>query len=748
MGIDVAGAIADAYAPVGSPATDDIDRLLAARASGQDGTNIDALLSARAGGGLARAGASRATPVTPTQRFTQGVTDIPTGLGQIAEHVAETPLNWLRRGIRGALNVAGATDAAQLFGDVSTQDFDNIVSQREQGYQQARAQVGQTGVDWWRIGGQAVAMAPMMFAGGPAAAGGWRIAQSSALGGTQGLMQPSTDPGNFWQDKLKGGAFGAVTGAAVGGLVEGAASGLRWGVNALRSRYGAPQPGSGEAAAQAETVVNETLKAQGVDPKTVNLDVVKGMRQEVADALQEGAQPNPVSIANRAKAESLPVPVRLTRGQATGDPKLFSDEVNLRGITGVGEPITARLQQQNQAFIANLDMLGAKNAPDPVSTGQQISERVQNYWDALDSRKNDLYSAVRNSQGQPAMMDQFTAAQNIRDALDTPQASHAWDLLPSHIQKTIGDLEEGKLPLTVAQMQALDKAWGADARAADGSTAYAINTARRLLNEAPIQDDVGQEARQAYQAARAAHAQQMSLIDPKLPNGMPNPQYQPLLKAVVMDGKPPETLFDSGFMKAAPSVGSKNLAFLQQLDPQAPQTIGRTLMGEIKRTALSSASDERGTVSQATLSGWANDPVKSARLDALLPQPAAQTFRNLASTVEAVKRAPVASTVNTSNTGSALVNAATSALKTGAFEKFSRGVSQIPVIGPVVNAKTIAEGVKQARLQQGVESALNPGVTLNRLMGTTLAGRAARSGAARALTTGATARKNTESTVE
>jgi hypothetical protein len=355
-------------------------------------------------------------------------------------------------------------------------------------------------------------------------------------------------------------------------------------------------------------------------------------------------------------------------------------------------------------------------------------------WDALQSRKDALYKAVRNSAGQPALMDQFTAAKQIREVLDSPQGMHAYDSLPSHIQRTIEDLEDGKLPLTVAQMEALDKSWGLDARAAEGSTASAINTARRILGEAPIQDDLGKEARAAYQAARQAHAQQMSLTEAKLLNGMPNPNFQPLVKAVVMDGKPPEGLFQTHFMGAAPSVAARNLKFMQSLDPNAPEAIGRTLMGEIKRAALSSASDERGTVSQSVLNGWANDPMKSARLDALLPKPAADTFRSLAATVEAAKRFPVASTVNTSNSGSAVVNAGVSMLKQNAMGQLAR---RLPGV------KQAADAMADAKVQTEIQHALKPGVTLKSLVTATPSQATRRALISRALVPGVAAAETT-----
>ncbi len=654
---------------------------------------------------------------TWTQRVEQGLGDAYYGLGRIAQNapltsqVVQGGRFLLQHALQGAgdLGVPGAKSASTLFAPESNSDFDNIVSTREQQYDQARNAAGQHGIDWWRLGGEAINPVNFFAPEDAAATVGGRVLQAAAQGAGVGAAQAagtSATPGQLWWDTAKGAANGGATGGILGGLLEGVAPLLRVGVNKARGLVANGVPSS-QAAAQ---VVQDALKAQGADPSTLNIAALKGLRADVQSALDSGADISPVSVANRAKAESLPVPVYLMRGQATGDAMLFAREQNLRGIQGVGEPITGRLQEQNAAFLGNLDALGAKNAPDPVSLGTQVSKGVQDFWDALQARKEQLYGAVRNAQGQSAAMDGVLAADNIKAALDTPQASHVYDMLPANIKRTIDELGSGEVPFTVAQMQSLDKIWGDAARGTDGSTAYAINQARRILSDAPIADDVGKQARAAYGLAKQAHAQQMSLVDPKLPNGMPNPNFQPVVKSVVVDGKPPEQLVNQHFLNAAPSVAAKNLQFLTQLDPNAPEAIGRTLMGEIKRQALSSASDERGTVSESVLRGWAQDPVKSARMDALLPAPAVGTFRNLASTVEAAKKFPVAAAVNTSNTGSAVVNAGLSMLKNSAGAQV---IKHLPLV------RGIAEGLDAAKTQSDVASALKPGVSLKSLLSAT-----------------------------
>ncbi len=666
------------------------------------------MLAALQGAGEGTAGPAPGPAPNALVSVGQGLGDTFYGLGDLAEHVGAPVLNAGRFLLRKGLDAVGAPGAASLFQPVSAPGFDNIVAQREQQYDQARAAAGQTGIDWWRLAGEAVNPANYLAPEDAAATVAGRIGQAALQGAGIGAAQAvgtAAVPGRTWWDAAKGAFTGGATGGLLGGLLEGVAPALRLGINKVRGLVAGGRVASSTAADQ---VVKDALAASGTDPKTVNLNALKGMRADVKDALDAGVEPSPTAIANRAKAESLPVPVQLMRGQATGDPMLFAREQNLRGIQGVGEPVTSRLQQQNAAFVANLDALGAKNAPDPISLGVQVSKGVHDFWNALQARKNALYSAVRNSQGQSAAMDGVQAADNIHAALDTPQAGHLYDLLPANIQRTIDELGTGDVPFSVAQMQSLDHIWGTAARgASDGSVAHAINQARGILADAPIADDVGEEARAAYMAAKQAHAQQMSLVDPKLPNGQPNPNFQPVVKSVVMDGQPPEKLFGQHFLNAAPSVAAKNLRFLTQLDPNAPEAVGRTLMGEIKRQALNDSSAERGSVSEAVLRHWANGPVKSALMDALLPAPQVNTFRNLADVVEAAKKPPVASAVNTSNSGSALVNAGVSMLKNGAAGQV---VKHLPLV------RSVVEGLDAAQTQSDVNAALRPGVTLKSLL--------------------------------
>lgn len=633
------------------------------------------------------AAAHSSMPLSKTARFMQGLTDLPAGLGQLSEHMAEKPLNWLRHGIRSALNAAGQNSAADLFQDVSTKDFDQIIAQREQNYQQARAAAQQGGVDWWRLGGNIAN--PLNYAGpGAAETVAGRIGQAATQGAALGAATPSTRPGNFWADKLTGTAVGGATGAATAGLIEAAIPGIRAGVKMLK--------GTAQPSIDAEHVVNETLKAGGIDPNTVDLNVLKTLRQEAQESLQHDVVPSATVMANRAQAESLPVPVELTRGQAARDPFLYAKELNQRGWEGVGEPIAERLTDQNRRLIANLDVMGAKDAPDPVSAGSTLISHIQTVDAGLKSKINAAYDAVKNSQGQSASLDGITAADNIRKAL-----GEDYEFLHPKVRSAVESLLDGS-PLTVERAQALDKAWSGLQSGAPMSTTEdrAIEIAKKTLLDAPLDEAVGAQSIQAYQAAKGLAKQRFGLIDA-------NPAYKAILRE--QRSADPDKFFQSFVTNGT----AREIQGLQKLtaaaDPGAPELIGKTLLGEIKRRSLN-GSDDAATFSQAKFSKFVTDPVWRAKLGVTLPSQVNDTLERLNQVAQTIQRAPVASAVNRSNTTSAAFNAAQDVIKAGAGEQLLGKLgSKLP--GFSTASQAAAAAAKTGRLQKAVQQSLNPGVT-------------------------------------
>lgn len=128
---------------------------------------------------------------------------------------------------------------------------------------------------------------------------------------------------------------------------------------------------------------------------------------------------NTGALLVRLEGDSLPVPVRFTEGQATGNVKLLSEEMNMRGA----DPRIAQfLQENNQALIDNLPAIRSQAAPDSFATTR--FEAAQNIIDAykqLDVKRNaDInakYEALRTAAGGELAVDAPTLVRNIDQSL-------------------------------------------------------------------------------------------------------------------------------------------------------------------------------------------------------------------------------------------------------------------------------------------------------------------------------------------
>ncbi|BBE09789.1 Lytic transglycosylase, catalytic [Mycoavidus cysteinexigens] len=147
----------------------------------------------------------------------KGVSDLPDAL-------AQNVMNALPDKVSGAINqgiqyvndlpIVGPVTQALGLVPLSNEAF----KQREAAYQAARQAMGQSGTDWARLSGNMGITAPLAAvvpAAGPALAG--RLAAGAGTGAVLGALEPVTD-GEFWKEKNKQIAFGAMTGGATTGV--------------------------------------------------------------------------------------------------------------------------------------------------------------------------------------------------------------------------------------------------------------------------------------------------------------------------------------------------------------------------------------------------------------------------------------------------------------------------------------------------------------------------------------------------
>lgn len=693
-----------------------LDELLAEEAPKDAGTDLDSMLAASPSASTARAASvpSESAPAPGElpwyQRAAQGFMDPAVGAGQLAQHVLpDAAANWLRSPASTPLDALPGVSSTRLLlnaasggrQNVSTADVDARVAGRENEYQAQRKAAGQEGMDWMRIGGSVAN--PISWAGGsPAGAGIMAgVKAGAASGAFQAMMQPVASQGNFIWDKATQAGLGAAIGGTLGGALQALRPAFSWATRSVRDAIGASDDKVAQTAS--ERITGQILKEADIDATKIDPSLYSAIRTEVADALKAGVDPDPRVMTNRADAGALPVPIHLSRGQASRDPMQFAWEQRVAGQEGVGEPLNNLLSAQNRALIENLNSLGASRATQPFEASQQIIKHIEGVDEAMRGQIKQAYSAVKNSAGRPAKVstDGFVAAAKNRLTGGNPELAQLTglaDYLPEAVAKQYNDIATGKLPLTVDTIQFLDRAWGGVQRGAgDDTTRNAVGALRSALNEAPVDDVLGKESMQAYNAAKALAKQRFDLIDA-------NPAY----KAITEGTKRAEP--DKFFQNFIAGANVSELKGLKQLiGADNVQMLQGTLVGNLKRVALNRASDENGVFSQAAYNKVLQDPVQAPRLRELFAdnlQTLDQLYR-VGRVSENLIKIPAASKVNTSNTAAAGANIVRDVARSEAGQAIT---SMLPnwMTGA---GRVFSDAGKKVEQSQMVQQAVRPGVT-------------------------------------
>lgn len=691
---------------------DEIDDLLAARAAGGS-DEVDAELSRRAStqpNPLAPQPAPQARSLPWHRKAATGLMDPLVGAGQLAQHALPAGVaDWLRSpastpiagvmpaaaAVRGMLNAASGGRQG-----VSTQDVDATVASRESRYQEERQAAGDEGLDWWRIGGSVAN--PVSWLGPTGAASGILAgiragAQSGAL---QALMQPVTTEGNFIWDKAVQGAIGATVGGTLGGALQVLAPAFKAATQVARSVIGAADDKT--QAATATGITDNALKAAGADPAKVDPNLYSAIQREVGESLRMGMSPDPAIMARHADAAALPVPVKLTRGQAARDPMQFAWEHRVAGQQGVGEPLNDLLAAQNRALVENLNQLGAGRALAPYEASQKIISHIEGVDNQLREQIRQAYSAVKNSAGRPARVDNQAFADLAKDMLTEGRPELAGlvnrgDFIPAKIRDVYNDIVTGKLPLSVDTVQFLDRNWGAIQRAAPADEALAIGTLRKALNQTPVDDQLGQESMAAYNAAKALAKQRFDLIE-----------ASPAYKAIEEGSRKAEP--DKFFRDFVSNANVSELKLLKQLiGGENVSMLQNTLVSNLKHKALSGASDDNGVFSQAAYNKVLHDPTQAPRIRELFAGNEATLghLYRLGRVSEDIIKIPAASKVNTSNTASAGANVVRDVMRSETGQLAS---SMMPNWLSGL-ARTVGDAGRRVEESRAVSEAIRPAVT-------------------------------------
>lgn len=361
------------------------------------------------------------------------------------------------------------------------------------------------------------------------------------------------------------------------------------------------------------------------------------LQQAVLSAARKnGGAVNMGATVRQLQADSLPVPVRLTEGQATQDPQLLSLEQNGRGANPV---LANHFQQQNQTLVQNLERVRDNVGPEvfsanPIEHGDTLIQAYKAKDAAAQADISAKYKALTDANGGNLPFDGVSFADATNAALKKQMKA---PFLPAPVRSII-DQYAGGVPMTFENFENLRTTLASAARTAersgDGNAAAAIGIARNQLENMPITAAAGPVKALADQARAAAKARFDAL------------RADPAYNAAVNETIPPDR-FVSRFV-TGPSATRDGISTMRQNlagNDTAQQTISVAGVDHLRHQA---GVDQPGNVnfSQAGF----NKALQTLQGRGVFDPQTSETLGNLGEVARATQFQPRGSFVNNSNT--------------------------------------------------------------------------------------------------
>lgn len=324
------------------------------------------------------------------------------------------PIQWLAGKARGvamgaADPVVGAAQLAAnhpLMPDAITQGVNSAIAAKEKEY-------GDHGFDGARLLGNLISPANMVMAGGPlrqAATAGARALQGVGLGAMFGAAQPVADAKDYWASKAAQMGVGAIT----GGIMSPAIGKLGDMVVDRLSPKLSPESVKMMSSGQEREAVDSVLKDMpGLSQ--FPQEYLDTLRQQVAESLKQGKRLDAAALLRKMDFEKQGMSPLL--GQITRDPQVFAREQNMRAVPGVGDPLMARITQQNQKLQNDIGAF-ASGAGESQAADVSLFNALKSTDAKLRGAVTGAYSDARAQTGKSADVPLQGLAQDYADILD------------------------------------------------------------------------------------------------------------------------------------------------------------------------------------------------------------------------------------------------------------------------------------------------------------------------------------------
>lgn len=356
----------------------------------------------------------------------------------------------------------------------------------------------------------------------------------------------------------------------------------------------------------------------------------------VRSAQQTGGAINPEAVSRHIEADSLPVKIQLTPGQALQDPATISNEMNNRARTpGLPE----LLNRQNRALTENVQALRDQVGPDVFTTNhvEHGDTLIQAYKDKDAPIRADIsakYQALKDANGGEFPVDGQKFVANADRAL---KSNMKRPFLPAGVESTLQDFRNGE-SMSFENFENLRTTLASEARKAersgDGNAAAAVNLVREQLENLPMSDVAAPVKALADQARSAAKARFDAL------------RADPAYNAAVNDTVAPDDFvrkFVIGGKRDDVATMRENLSD----NPTATQTMGVAALDHLRKAA---GIDDmgNGTFSQA---GY-NKALQALgpKVNSLVDPKTSESLQSLGNVARYTQAQPKGAYVNNSNT--------------------------------------------------------------------------------------------------
>lgn len=395
--------------------------------------------------------------------------------------------------------------------------------------------------------------------------------------------------------------------------------------------------------------------------------------QQVQQAMPQKSTMGPGSISaaqvaegtlRQAKADELPVPLKLTQGQKTRDYAQQQFERETAKDVDLGAPIRERMQQQQQKMQQNLDafidMTGAEST-DLRSVGVKVNDALRMQVAAAKAKERVLYKAAEKAGEMEAPVSTEPLIKFLRenDSFNAPELSGATLGLIERELVRLGGAKrgpDGLVPgqLALKDMELVRRGVNAAIKAKqDNNTNMMTGVKAKEVIDA-MTDGVGGEMYKRARAARAQRARDFENV--ALVSNLLGTKRGSSDRAIALEDVVRKSIIE-------PSTSLDQTRHLGGLLKKSGQ--GQQAWRELQGATLAYIRDEaykgvtrdaagNQVISPANLNRVITNLDKNGKLDYLYGKKGAEQLRTLNEVAQDVFTAPPGA-VNTSNTASALM---------------------------------------------------------------------------------------------